>query len=388
MKWFKKVSAIAVVFFAIVGLSGNGMDKAAATSSTLQQLQQVENEKNELESKLGETNENLEGLKETYSSLKGELGNLNDKLSVVSSNLEEIEGNMRETEKDIEETQAALKEARETEEWQYKCMVRRIRDMYERNDTGYINAILGETSVANMVNAADCFEMIEKYDRQMLKKYEETRELIEKEEARLQSDYEELDSLKILAEAEKSKVSGLISSTSNSMKNYAGQIEKTEEEALAYEAAIKEKEKDWEYLKKKLEEEIAMSQHAANSTWRDISEVEFADGDRYLLANLIYCEAGGEPYDGQVAVGSVVINRVLSSVYPDTVVGVIYQNRQFSPVASGRLALALAENKATARCYQAADEAMSGVTNVGNCVYFRTPIEGLTGISIGGHIFY
>ena len=106
------------------------------------------------------------------------------------------------------------------------------------------------------------------------------------------------------------------------------------------------------------------------------------------MANLIYCEAGGEPYAGQLAVGAVVINRVLSGVYPDTVTGVIYQNKQFSPAGSGRLALALSENRATPACYKAADEAMSGQTNVGNCVYFRTPIEGLTGIRIGGHIFY
>ena len=91
---------------------------------------------------------------------------------------------------------------------------------------------------------------------------------------------------------------------------------------------------------------------------------------------------------GQLAVGAVVINRVLSGVFPDTVVGVVYQKNQFSPVASGRLALALSQNKATASCYQAADEAMAGVTNVGGCVYFRTPIPGLTGIQIGGHIFY
>lgn len=103
---------------------------------------------------------------------------------------------------------------------------------------------------------------------------------------------------------------------------------------------------------------------------------------------MIYCEAGGEPYDGKVAVGSVVINRVLSSQYPDSVLGVIYQNKQFSPVASGRLDLALSVGRATADCYRAADEAMSGITNVGNCVYFRTPIEGLEGIQIGGHIFY
>ena len=131
-----------------------------------------------------------------------------------------------------------------------------------------------------------------------------------------------------------------------------------------------------------------MSQAAANAAWRDISEVSFEEGDRYLLANLIYCDAGGEPYAGQLAVGSVVINRVLSSKYPDSVVGVIYQKSQFSPVGSGRLDLALAANKATANCYKAADEAMSGATNVGNCVYFRTPIPGLEGINIGGHVFY
>ena len=119
-----------------------------------------------------------------------------------------------------------------------------------------------------------------------------------------------------------------------------------------------------------------------------IAQAGVSPQDVDLLAALIQCEAGGEPYDGQLAVASVVINRVRSSVYPNTVVGVIYQNKQFSPVASGRLELALATNKATSRCYQAADEAMSGVTNVGNCVYFRTPVEGLTGINIGGHVFY
>ena len=61
---------------------------------------------------------------------------------------------------------------------------------------------------------------------------------------------------------------------------------------------------------------------------------------------------------------------------------------QFAPVLDGHLAIALANDSATAACYKAADEAMSGYTNVGRCVYFRTPIEGLTGTQIGGHIFY
>lgn len=180
----------------------------------------------------------------------------------------------------------------------------------------------------------------------------------------------------------------MISQTSSRIADFADQISEAEEEAREYEANLKKLEEDLEYLNKKLQQEIAMSQRAANATWRNISDVTFAEDDLYLLANLIYCEAGGEPYDGKLAVGAVVINRVLSSVYPDTVLGVIYQRKQFSPVASGRLALALEANKANADCYRAAQEAMAGMSNVGNCVYFRTPIEGLTGISIGGHIFY
>ena len=71
------------------------------------------------------------------------------------------------------------------------------------------------------------------------------------------------------------------------------------------------------------------------------------DANVELLARVINGEARGEPYEGQVAVGAVVMNRVMSSVFPDTVVGVIYQNKQFSPVGSGRLSLALAEDHAT-----------------------------------------
>ena len=307
---------------------------------------------------------------------------------MTTVDLSDLEQQIADKEQEIADTQASLEEAKATEAWQYECMVIRVRDMYERNETSYINALLNAQSFDKLLNAADFFERIAAYDQKKLQEFEENRKLIEEEEARLQAEKTELDSLKMAAEAEKSKVSGLISQTSNSIAEYAGDISEAEQRALAYEQEIKQKEENLETLRKKLAEEIAMSQKAANATWRDISDISFEEGDRYLLANLIYCEAGGEPYDGQLAVASVVINRVRSSVYPNTVVGVIYQNKQFSPVASGRLELALATNKATSRCYQAADEAMSGVTNVGNCVYFRTPVEGLTGINIGGHVFY
>ena len=281
-----------------------------------------------------------------------------------------------------------MEEAKDKEATQYETMVVMARCQYEQQEDTYLTAILTAGSFSELLNMVDRIEKVVAYDQRLLQEYKENRILIEEHEERLQAEKTELEELRLRAEEEKDKVSDMISQTSSSITKYADQISDAEQKALAYEAEIRKKEEDLEYLKKKLAEEIAMSQAAANGKWRNISEVGFAEGDRRLLANLIYCEAGGEPYSGQVAVGSVVINRVLSSKFPDTVVGVIYQSGQFSPVASGRLDLALAADKATDSCYKAADEAMAGVTNVGNCVYFRTPIEGLSGISIGGHIFY
>lgn len=388
MKGYKRIAVAMAVMALCVGLLSETGTMVATATTTREQIEQTEQEKDQLQGELDKTNEDLEGLKGTHNTLQGELNNLNKQLLEVSDTLAGLEQDIRDKEDEIEKTQAVLAEARETERWQYECMVIRVRDMYEKSDTGYLNAILNAATFSEMVNMADYFEMIAAYDQKQLAEFKETRELIEEQEAVLESDRAELENLKTAAEAEKNKVSGLISQTSNTIKDYADQIDEAEERAKAYEEEIRKKEEDLTFLKQKLQEELAMSQKAANGEWRDISEVTFAEGDLYLLANLIYCEAGAEPYDGKVAVGSVVINRVLSSAYPDTVLGVIYQSRQFSPVASGRLELALTAGKATPSCYQAAEEAMSGVTNVGNCVYFRTPVEGLEGITIGGHVFY
>ena len=357
-------------------------------TSTQEKLNQAQEDKKQTQSQLNETKENLEDLKEEKSTLEGQLADLNEKLTMVSNNLNDLEKQIEDKEEEIRITEEELLKAKETEEHQYESMKTRIRFMYERSDYVLLETLLGSGSLAEALNKADYVEQVAAYDRQKLDEYEATRIKIQEEEAKLKEEKSDLEILKAQIQREKSKVNTYVKQTSSEISATASQISDAEAVALAYEAKIKEQEANIEYLKKKLAEEQALSKLAAQSKWRDISEVNFEENDRYLLANLIYCEAGGEPYAGQVAVGAVVINRVLSSVYPDTVVGVIYQQSQFSPVASGRLALALAENKATAACYKAADEAMAGQTNVGNCVYFRTPIPGLTGIKIGGHIFY
>lgn len=356
--------------------------------STLEKLQKAKEEKSKTEDAKKDAERTQQSLKITQNSLLGQLSSLNDDLAQVSENLEDIETQIVDKNADIERTQAELEEAIATEEEQYANMKLRIRSIYLSGNQNYIDLLLSANGFADFMNKSDYVERMSAYDKKMLEDYQATRAHVAEVKADLEVELAELDELKVQTVEEQQKVTQLVNHTANSVASYANQIADAESTIDALENMITAQEADIAALQKQYEKELELSRLAAQSAWRDISEVTFEEGDRYLLANLIYCEAGGEPYAGQVAVGAVVINRVLSSRYPNTVVGVIYQNKQFSPVASGRLALALANNKATASCYKAADEAMSGMTNVGQCVYFRTPIEGLTGISIGGHIFY
>lgn len=388
---------------ALILLCGAMPVSVYATEETKQLINQAEQEKKDTENKLNETEQNLKGLNEQKDSLQGTLTTLNTELSQVSNNLNDLEGKITDKEAEIEalnqkieQINKELEEAIQLKDDQYDSMKKQIKFLYERSDALYLELFFSSGSFSDFLNKNNYIEQLSDYEQKALQSYKDAQAAMEQKAAELEQakadlekDKEELDDYKVQVVAEQSRVSGLVSQTANSISVTDSQISDAEAAALAYEQQIKEQEENLSALRAKLAEEIRMAELAAQSSWRDISEVSFGDGDRYLLANLIYCEAGGESYSGQVAVGSVVMNRVLSSVYPDTVTGVIYQSGQFSPVASGRLALALAEGRATASCYQAADEVMSGTTNVGNCVYFRTPVEGIEPkYRIGGHIFY
>ena len=351
-------------------------------------IEEAERNHQQTKDNLKNTQDNIDALTFVKDGLQGKLNQLTSQLTEVSDNLAELEDKIDSKNAEIETTTEDLNEAIAEENAQYEAMKARIKFIYEKKDQTYLDILVSSTGFADAMNKAGYIEELAKYDRQKLDEFKATRQKVEELKAKLEDEKATLDEYHEETYAEQQKVAGYVSDTSSSITQYSGQIKQAEALADAIEEQAKQEAQDIAALKKQLAEEIAMSKLAAQSEWRDISEVQFAEGDRMLLANLIYCEAGNQPYAGQLAVGSVVINRVLSSVYPDTVVGVIYQNKQFSPVGDGHLALALAENKATAACYKAADEAMAGQTNVGNCVYFRTPVEGLSGIQIGDHIFY
>ena len=109
-----------------------------------------------------------------------------------------------------------------------------------------------------------------------------------------------------------------------------------------------------------------------------------------LLARCINGEARGESYKGQVAVGAVILNRVKSSKFPNTIAGVIYQRGAFDAVSDGQIDLEPSDS-----CLRAARDAMNGYDPTGGCLYYYNPatttnkwmLSKPVALRIGDHVF-
>lgn len=146
-------------------------------------------------------------------------------------------------------------------------------------------------------------------------------------------------------------------------------------------AAIEAREAEEAQRKAEEEAKAAEAQLTQNT-----GAVAASTDEARLLAALIYCEAGNQPYEGKVAVGAVVMNRVKSNAYAGTISGVIYASGQFTPALNGSVDRVYAGNIPDS-CLQAANAALAGETTCGTALHFRRA-GGHDGQIIGAHVFW
>ena len=116
----------------------------------------------------------------------------------------------------------------------------------------------------------------------------------------------------------------------------------------------------------------------------------YHESEVYTLARLVHAEARGEPYVGKVAVAAVVLNRVRSAAFPNTISGVVYQAGAFDCVADGQINLSPDSDS-----LRAARDAMNGWDPTGGCVYYYNPATATSAwiwsrevrLTIGAHVF-
>lgn len=115
--------------------------------------------------------------------------------------------------------------------------------------------------------------------------------------------------------------------------------------------------------------------------------------DIYLMSQVVYAESKGEPFEGKVAVASVILNRALNNGFPNTIQGVIFQPKAFSCIVNGQINV-----EPTQECFDAVYEALSGNDPTGDAVFFYNPdiatcswmqgVEKHNIVSIGQHLFF
>lgn len=360
------------------------------------QINNLKNQKKDAQDAVDDIAEKKDDLEDDLNTLNGKMNDIISSMNALESQIHDKEKELSDIEDEIDETKDNLEAAKQQSEDQYEDMKIRIQYMYENGNTSTLEMLLSSSSFSDFLNRSEYVSDINTYDRQKLEEFIQIQEQIAQEEASLEEQKKNLedekqelvamqDDMKDKQNAVNSLISSTqmnISETNSQLSNAQGKVNDINDQI----AQMEEFERQLEIQKAKEDaarmEEIRRQEAENNG---DFSYVP-GDSDLYLLGAIIQCEADGEPYEGKLAVGSVVMNRVRSSYFPDTVAGVIYQKNQFSPVASGRYAYRL-EQGVNNTCMSAAQEVLNGnITN--DCLYFRTVIEGLEGTIIGHHIFY
>jgi len=352
-------------------------------------IDNANNQIDNIQDQLEDAENELDKYNEQEENLQGDLKDLNNNLQSLANNMNELEGQISSKQEDIKSLNAELETAKKQSEKQYEDMKARIQFMYEHGNTSLLETILESKSISDFINRAEYVSLITAYDREQLNQYQQLQEDIAKKKETLETENASLVSLKDDMKEKQSNVSQLINQTQKDIDKTQSNIANANkdkedlEEKLAY----------WKAIEKKLEEEKA---EADRKKWEelqqlgkeDFSNIDYTpqEGEAYLLAAIIQCEAEGEPYEGKIAVGNVVMNRVKSTRFPNTITGVIYQKNQFSPAASGRLAYRL-EAGVNDECIRAATEVLNG-KHIIDALFFKVNKGTTPGTIIGHHVFY
>lgn len=321
---------------------------------------------------------NVKDLEKETSKLESDLSDLNDDLEGLGNELDELLIKIEETSSNLEKTREELAIAKGKEEAQYKAMTLRIKYMYENGNLGLIQNLLSSSCIAEFIDRAESIVQITKYDRKQLDELTALREEIAKQEATLSEDIAYLASLQNDLDAKETLLKEKIASTSSDLSTYTAKLEQARADA--------------EQAQNNASNPVTPippsgGNSNSGSSGDSNSSIAATADDITLLAALIECEAGSTHYEGMLAVGSVVVNRMKHRYYPDTLRGVIYQRGQFPPATNGSVDRILARGVRQS-CVQAATDALNGKNNVGSCLSFRSASSGFSGTIIGGNVFF
>lgn len=327
-------------------------------------------------------------LESTTSDLQNELNDLNSQLSSLSAELDNASAQIEELSAEVEKAKLDLAAAQLNEDAQYDAMKDRIKFMYEGGSVSLLQILFSSENMTDFLNKAEYVTTISEYDRSMLEELKNVRISVEEKQTKLKSKQDELTTMQSDLTARENELTSKISSTSGQLDNYKAQLER----AHAAEEALKTAQNDEVSgsitpPSTNKPSNTASSGNNVSSGTASTNPTPAATTDVALFAALLECEASG--YDSMLAVATVIMNRVESPSYPNTIKGVIYQSGQFAPTWNGALERVLSKGPSST-AYSVAQSALGGTrySAVAHCYSFRSASTGISGINVGGNVFF
>lgn len=395
----------------------------AASKETLEQIEKAEQEKLEAEEQKKEAEQEKGQLHNKKSEMETYLKNLNEQAGSLNEQIVILEQEKQAKELEILEKEEEIELAQEEIQRQYEDMKRRIQYMYENGQNTFLTylATALRDGISSMLNRAEYAAKISEYDRNMLLEFQRYQDELEQSKLELEDEKEAIELLQTELEEKKTEVSKQQKAAGSKLSEFDALIaQKAGELSSAEELVALKTQLLNELMEKARQEEAAANLEQARKEESSTGNGSIIAGDaqissgtiqlssyeQLLLAAMIYCEAANQGLEGQKAVGFVIMNRVRSSLFPNSLESVLRQSKQFSPVSSGRFDLVLkAEqdddipNVITQSCWDAAAAVINGSSNVGESLFFRTwkSVPSLvTNLQNGGvpywiindHIFY
>lgn len=336
----------------------------------------------------------ISSLENQASALEDQLAGINEDILALSDEISGTEMQLAVLIGDMDRTADELKVAEENEAKQYTDMKDRIKYMYEHGNATLLEMLFSAENMADFLNKADFIENLSSYDRDALNELKDIHQEIIDHQETLKAQQASLNDLQSRLKDQQDSLQAKASATSTDLADVQNRLEKAREEEAR---RIAEEE-----AARRAAAEAAAEANAGSSSGNSGSSgssgggsvttggsINASSDDVTLLASILECEAL-QDYDCLLAVATVIMNRVESPRFPNSISGVIYASGQFSPTWTGKLDQVL-DRGPSSLSIQVAQDAINGarLSSVADCYYFLyAPSTNRNGTVIGDNVFF
>ena len=376
-------------------------EQEAETKATItdleKQTEETQNAISELRNQREQTQQSVSNLENQKGELTVTINGYSNRLSNLNAEISEAESAMAQVSSEIVELNNELADAQKLERDRYELLKKRLRSTYESGGTsGLLRIILESGTLSEFLTKFEYLNAIIRYDRRRISEYQELqgeiekkKQLVEEREAELDKYQDELDEKHDELASLTDAVRGQLFATNSSLSSERGKLADYEQQLESLDEKMKALESQTAAAQAKLAQQIA--ERLALMKEDTSGSYSASENELMWLAATIQAEADGESYTGKLAVGSVIMNRVKSSAFPNSVIGVITQSMQFASYRSGKVELIMSRGP-NSTCTRAAQEVLDGA-RVGDYLFFMTKYWAdyyriVSYTMIGNHAFF